>query len=228
MGCRFNSRPSRDGRQNEDVRKLHEGRVSIHARLATGDTSRNHKRRSRSVSIHARLATGDRGPANVSSPCECFNSRPSRDGRPDAATMTNIVLVSIHARLATGDSTAARSTSSARCFNSRPSRDGRQEGRDAARMEVGFNSRPSRDGRPRQFMQLSPSKSRSCSSMPNIISYIFRDCTRALRFFVNFLVKELISSANLPGETCSIEVRGHCMHHARRVSFIGSIVGFAP
>ena len=58
--------------------------VSIHARLATGDILRRNDARGVRVSIHARLATGDPKDCKRRKPSPRFNSRPSRDGRPDA------------------------------------------------------------------------------------------------------------------------------------------------
>ena len=123
------------------------------------------------VSIHARLATGDTS-RSISAPRPTrFNSRPSCDGRPVALdVVVDALLVSIHARLATGDSSAQSSASARSCFNSRPSCDGRllafsqvYTGKPVsihARLATGdkrrasailvdgsFNSRPSCDGR---------------------------------------------------------------------------------
>ena len=55
----FNSRPSCDGRRELGRGGLARGRVSIHARLATGDRRPTNSIHSTKVSIHARLATGD-------------------------------------------------------------------------------------------------------------------------------------------------------------------------
>ncbi len=101
-GNSFNSRPSCDGRL-QPIRKPRFRRVSIHARLATGDCAARVRHAGNGVSIHARLATGD----------------------GDSAGRAALRDVSIHARLATGDHMYFVRRSSSRCFNSRPSCDGR-------------------------------------------------------------------------------------------------------
>ncbi len=55
------------------------------------------------VSIHARLATGDTRPRKRRRGTSRFNSRPSCDGRPLHVPFHARLGVSIHARLATGD-----------------------------------------------------------------------------------------------------------------------------
>ena len=122
----FNSRPSCDGRPLA-LELFFLLKVSIHARLATGDCIVVVFHIRDLVSIHARLATGDR------------LWRQSVDSAP----------VSIHARLATGDvyfaaagidevfqftpvlrrATCVRPcrAATASCFNSRPSCDGRPQ-----------------------------------------------------------------------------------------------------
>ena len=121
----FNSRPSCDGRQLPGP-MLHAMRVSIHARLATGDYRVQALLPRLRVSIHARLATGDLHLFRPRHSTYCFNSRPSCDGRhptpglgieihsfnsrPSCDGRRCVALVaverkgvSIHARLATGD-----------------------------------------------------------------------------------------------------------------------------
>ena len=111
---------------NQDLARQ---RVSIHARLATGDTIDGVSLVKARVSIHARLATGDikiigsrssiigfqftpvlrRATQNIGHDAHIsgFNSRPSCDGRLHARkTGDKSPLVSIHARLATGDAAA--------------------------------------------------------------------------------------------------------------------------
>ena len=100
---------------------------------------------------------------------QCFNSRPSCDGRLVGIYGATREIVSIHARRATGDVGRARNeagrivsiharratgdrqaTSASRhqpCFNSRPSCDGRRAARRRESGSVSFNSRPSCDGR---------------------------------------------------------------------------------
>ena len=78
------------------------GGVSIHARLATGDSPPSLSQEFIEVSIHARLATGD-APTAACAAVVCFNSRPSCDGRHDPSGYNSMKPVSIHARLATGD-----------------------------------------------------------------------------------------------------------------------------
>ena len=80
----------------------------------------------------------------------CFNSRPSCDGRPQAAR-TWTIWRSFNSRPSCdGRPIRCLSTPRQPCFNSRPSCDGRQawcQGSDSPRS---FNSRPSCDGRQRQ------------------------------------------------------------------------------
>ena len=119
--------------------------VSIHARLATGDSLTLFAIASKRVSIHARLATGDWLEKSTSGPMvfqftpvlrratSLFTTLPSPmrfQFTPVLRRATRRVPstrdfdVSIHARLATGDSCSIRPRAR-RCFNSRPSCDGR-------------------------------------------------------------------------------------------------------
>ena len=103
-------------------------KVSIHARLATGDTIPSST--SPSPSFNSRPSCDGRLPFVLwFKPLSCFNSRPSCDGRPlERGHARDEPVVSIHARLATGD--ACRQTAVVRVggFNSRPSCDGRLGG----------------------------------------------------------------------------------------------------
>ncbi len=98
----FNSRPYCDGRHT-----LQDGAAQVGfqftpvlRRATRPDIQGPHGRR---VSIHARLATGDRGRRPRRSTLCSFNSRPYCDGRRLAHVPNIHRLVSIHARLATGD-----------------------------------------------------------------------------------------------------------------------------
>ena len=127
-GQGFNSRPSCDGRRADGEGEI-KGLVSIHARHATGDITATRRRKPSAVSIHARHATGDRrrgSPESLSAfqftpvmrrattsaasgvKFECFNSRPSCDGRRERGILTRGISVSIHARHATGDTMRSR------------------------------------------------------------------------------------------------------------------------
>ena len=100
--------------------------VSIHARLATGDGDARRAAHASDVSIHARLATGDDDFEDLRAQ-GLFQFTPvlrratrCRDSR------ARLLDVSIHARLATGDMGCQRHISRAIRFNSRPSCDGRR------------------------------------------------------------------------------------------------------
>ena len=102
-------------------------RVSIHARLAMGDSFPTTPIPNTTVSIHARLATGDTPHRRRHRPRRRFNSRPSCDGRRSGVRSTF--------------------TPNER-FKSRPSCDGRPNSPARNTPRSGFNSRPSCDGRP--------------------------------------------------------------------------------
>ena len=145
--CRFNSRPSRDGRRDADdpqpLALLFQftpvSRRATKKKVVQEDaamfqftpvsrraTLRPYKYPTRPpVSIHARLATGDRSGGRRPTYKTGFNSRPSRDGRQSKSCC------------------GVQNS----CFNSRPSRDGRPMGVHNVADSTSFNSRPSRDGR---------------------------------------------------------------------------------
>ena len=102
------------------------------------------------VSIRAPLARGDLASARLRLVTECFNPRPSCEGRlfPRLA-LWNKCGVSIRAPLARGDSTGNANTAAEKCFNPRPSCEGRPMPRPSSLPSRRFNPRPSCEGRRR-------------------------------------------------------------------------------
>ena len=124
----FNSRPSCDGRRRTACRSVAVHLVSIHARLATGDSAALVPFLMDAFQFTPVLRRATPSPPPMPRAAR-FNSRPSCDGRP---------------------STRSRRSRSLR-FNSRPSCDGRPARCCAQRPSRRFNSRPSCDGRLRLF-----------------------------------------------------------------------------